>query len=440
MGALSYSMIGLQSLLGVSSGVPPPTESTIQRTLNKWSSSVATSRDCRFRCRDDSLEVRAKHTGWRFFLFIAICLSVAADCRAGTDEVVKIGFAAPLTGPLAQYGKATEAGARLAIAELNATPVRVDGHRVQLVLESRDDAGDPRTATLVAQSLVDDHVVAVIGHMTSGTSVPASRIYSHAAIAQLSPGATSPSYTHQGFATTFRLVATDASQGAALAKYAAHALHVRSVVLVDDQSEYGKSLASAFEQTALETGITVFRHDAVSAYAFDFRALLTILKSADPDAILFSGYINTGVLFARQAHQLGLHAMLLGGDGLCDDTLANLVGSGADRLICSTAGADYRYSERGEAFERKFTKYFGTGSSGFAPNAYDAVHLIADAMARANSIHAARILQTLSTETLDGATGRISFDRYGDLRNQIITIYRYRAGRRDAVFVDTGSK
>nr|WKF56277.1 Leucine-, isoleucine-, valine-, threonine-, and alanine-binding protein [Paraburkholderia busanensis] len=367
-------------------------------------------------------------------------LLVAADCRAATSEVVKIGFAAPLTGPLAQYGKATEAGAQLAIAELNAKPVRVNGQPVQLVLESRDDAGDPRTATLVAQSFVDDRVVAVVGHMTSGTSVPASRIYSHAGIAQLSPGATSPVYTHQGFATAFRLVPTDASQGAVLAKYAAHTLHVRSVVLVDDQSEYGKSLASAFEQTARENGITVFRHEAVSAYAMDFRALLTTLKSARPDAILFSGYINTGVLFARQAHQLGLHAMLLGGDGLCDDALASLVGRGADGLICSTAGVDYRHGERGAAFERHFIQAFGTGSSGFAPYAYDAIYLIADAMTHANSTQAARILQTLPTESLDGATGRIAFDRYGDLRDQVITIYRYHAGKRDAVFVDTGSK
>jgi branched-chain amino acid transport system substrate-binding protein len=371
---------------------------------------------------------------------MVICLWVASDCRAAASEVVKIGFAAPLTGPLAQYGKSTEAGARLAIAELNAKPVRVNGQPVQLVLESRDDAGDPRTATLVAQSFVDDRVAAVVGHMTSGTSVPASRIYSHAGIAQLSPGATSPVYTQQGFATTFRLVATDASQGAALARYAARTLHVRSVVLVDDQSEYGRSLAAAFEQTARATGIAVWRHEAVSAYALDFRALLTILKSAEPDAILFSGYINTGVLLARQAHQLGLHAMLLGGDGLCGDEFANLAGSGANGLICSTAGVDYRQGERGAAFERHFAQTAGTASTGFAPYAYDAVYLIADAMARANSTEAAKIVQTLPTETLDGATGRIAFDRHGDLREQVVTIYRYRSGRREAVFVDSGSQ
>lgn len=277
----------------------------------------------------------------------AIGMMLAMSGTAGAYEVVKIGFAAPLTGALAQFGKETEYGARMAVAELNANPVTVNGKPVRLVLDSQDDAGDPRAATQVAQRLVDEGVVAVVGHMTSGTSVPASRLYHNAGIAQVSPGATSPVYTRQAFATTFRLVATDVAQGAALAEYAAHKLRVRTVVLVDDQSEYGESLASSFEHAARGNGIDITRRDAISAYGMDFRALLTILKTLNPDAILFSGFVNAGVPFIRQARQLNVRSVILGGDGLCSETLVRLAGNSADGVVCSTPGSDFRTSQRG---------------------------------------------------------------------------------------------
>src|SRR5579859_8011134 len=163
----------------------------------------------------------------------AVMLCAAAASNASADQVVKIGHVAPLTGGIAHLGKDNENGARLAVEEINAKGLTVGGQKITLQLDAQDDAADPRTATQVAQKLVDDKVVAVVGHLNSGTSIPASKIYSDAGIVQISPSATNPQYTLQGFKTTYRVVATDAQQGPALANYAAKGLKVKSVAIVD---------------------------------------------------------------------------------------------------------------------------------------------------------------------------------------------------------------
>jgi len=256
----------------------------------------------------------------------AAMLFASFATAASADVTVKIGHVAPLTGGIAHLGKDNENGARLAVEEINAKGLVVGGQKVTLVLDAQDDAADPRTATQVAQKLVDDKVVAVVGHLNSGTSIPASKIYSDAGIVQISPSATNPAYTQQGFKTTYRVVATDAQQGPALANYAAKNLKVKTVAVVDDSTAYGQGLANEFEKTAKSLGMNVLSHDATNDKAVDFRAILTKIKGENPDAIMYGGMDATGGPFAKQAKQLGLRAKVLAGDGVCTDKLADLAG------------------------------------------------------------------------------------------------------------------
>src|ERR1700758_4593458 len=177
-------------------------------------------------------------------LFATLATSAAAD------TVVKIGHVAPLTGGIAHLGKDNENGARLAVEEINAKGLTIGGQKVTLELDAQDDAADPRTATQVAQKLVDDKVVAVVGHLNSDTSIAASKIYNDAGIVQISPSATNPAYTLQGFKTTYRVVATDAQQGPALANFAVNQMKLKKAAIVDDATAYGQGLANEFEKTA----------------------------------------------------------------------------------------------------------------------------------------------------------------------------------------------
>lgn len=350
---------------------------------------------------------------------------------AVADEVVKIGHVAPLTGQIAHLGKDNENGARLAVEEINKKGLVIGGQKVTLQLDAQDDAADPRTATQVAQKLVDDKVVAVVGHLNSGTSIPASKIYSDAGIVQISPSATNPQYTLQGFKTTFRVVATDAQQGPALANYAAKDLKLKKVAVVDDATAYGQGLAAEFEKTAKSLGMTVLSHDATNDKAVDFRAILTKIKGENPDAIMYGGMDATGGPFAKQAKQLGIKAKILAGDGVCTDQLATLAGDATDNVVCSEAGRSLeKMGKAGEEFQAKYKARFGVPIQIYAPFTYDAVYIIVDAMKRANSTDPAKILAEMPSTDYKGIIGETTFDQHGDLKHGVISLYHYISGKK----------
>ncbi|MEI6001306.1 branched-chain amino acid ABC transporter substrate-binding protein [Paraburkholderia bengalensis] len=356
--------------------------------------------------------------------------AVAASAPASEVTIVKIGHAAPLTGGIAHLGKDNENGARLAIEEINAQGLTIDGRKIQLQLDAQDDAGDPKTGTQVAQKLVDDHVVAVVGHLNSGVSIPASKIYSDAGIVQISPSSTNPAYTQQGFKTTFRVVATDAQQGPALANYATKALGAKRIAVVDDATAYGKGLADEFAKTAEAGGAKIVAREATNDRATDFRAILTKIKSAQPDAIMFGGMDATGGPFTKQAAALGIRAKILGGDGVCTDKVGELAGSAVQNLVCSEAGLALSKMERGADFEKKYDARFHTPVQIYAPFTYDAVYVIVDAMKRANSIEPPKVLAAMPSTDYTGVIGHIAFDDKGDLKEGAITLYDFKDGKK----------
>ncbi len=351
----------------------------------------------------------------------------AATAPAGGGEVVvKIGHVAPLTGGIAHLGKDNENGARLAVEEVNKTGLEIGGKKIKLELVGEDDAGDPKTGTAVAQKLVDTKVVAVVGHLNSGTSIPASKIYSDAGIVQISPSATNPDYTKQGFKTTFRVVATDAQQGPALANYATKSLHAKSVAIVDDATAYGKGLADEFEKTAKAAGVSVVAREATNDKATDFKAILTKIKGKKPDVIMYGGMDATGGPFAKQAKELGIGAKIVGGDGVCTDKVAELAGDAVSNIICSEAGLALSKMEKGAEFEKKYQARFNAPVQIYAPFTYDAVMVIVDAMKRANSAEPAAILVEMPKTNYKGLIGNIAFDEKGDMKEGTITLYEYK--------------
>jgi branched-chain amino acid transport system substrate-binding protein len=356
--------------------------------------------------------------------------AVAASAPVSEATVVKIGHAAPLTGGIAHLGKDNENGARLAIEEINAQGLTIDGRKIQLQLDAQDDAGDPKTGTQVAQKLVDDHVIAVVGHLNSGVSIPASKIYSDAGIVQISPSSTNPAYTQQGFKTTFRVVATDAQQGPALANYATKALGAKRIAVVDDATAYGKGLADEFAKSAQASGAKIVAREATNDRATDFRAILTKIKSAQPDAIMFGGMDATGGPFTKQAAALGIRAKILGGDGVCTDKVGELAGNAVQNLVCSEAGLALSKMERGADFAKKYDDRFHTPVQIYAPFTYDAVYVIVDAMKRANSIDAPKVLAAMPSTDYTGVIGHIAFDDKGDLKEGAITLYDFKDGKK----------
>ena len=180
-------------------------------------------------------------------VLVAAAAMMLAGAASAQDMVVKIGHVGPTSGGIAHLGKDNENGARMAIDELNAKGVMIGGKKAKFELLAEDDAGDPKQGTAVAQKLVDSKVNGVIGHLNSGTSIPASKIYSDAGIPQISPSATNPKFTRNGYKTTFRVVADDVHLGGTLGKYAVKQLKGKSIAVIDDRTAYGQGVANPFQ-------------------------------------------------------------------------------------------------------------------------------------------------------------------------------------------------
>jgi len=358
---------------------------------------------------------------------------LAAAGLASAQEVVRIGHAAAVTGPVAYFGKDTENGARMAIEALNAKGASIGGRKVRFELVAEDDAGEPKQATAVAQKLVDAKINGMVGHETSGTTIPASKIYQAAGIPQISPSSTSPMYTRQGFNTTFRVVANDVQLGQALGSYAMRDMKARRVAVVDDRTAYGQGLVTEFARSLQRQGGTVVAREFTNDKATDFSAIITRIRASKPDLVFFGGMSATAGPMLRQMKQLGMNVRMMGGDGICSDEIHKLSGGTMldSQVVCAEAGGVQGEARAGmERFRADYKKRFGIDVQINAPYAYDAVMTMAEAMVKAGSAQPAKYLPVLAKIQYKGVTGPIAFDARGDIRDGTITLYTFKGGKR----------
>ena len=362
-------------------------------------------------------------------LALALAFSVAGCGKKDetANDVIKIGSVAPLTGPQTHIGKDNENGARLAVDEINAKGLELGGKKVTLELLGEDDQAEPKTATIVAQKLVDAGVVAVIGHLNSGTTIPASKIYHDAGIPQISPSATAVAYTAQGYNTAYRVMANDAQQGKALGQFAVTKMGAKKIAIIDDRTAYGQGLADEFEKAAKAAGGEIVAREYTNDHATDFSAILTGIKGKSPNLIFFGGMDPQGGPMAKQMKNLGLTAKLLGGDGLQNVNFVKLAGSDAEGVIASSPGLPIDSMPGGPEFRKKFEAKYGVIQV-YAPYAYDAVYALVDAMKRANSAEPAKVLAELPKTDLKGVSGPVKFDAKGDTTGGAITLYEVKSG------------
>ena len=372
-----------------------------------------------------------------FKLSLITALTLASGL-VSAQQVVKIGHVGPLSGAIAHLGKDNENGARLAIEELNVKGVKIGGKAVKFELVAEDDAADPKQGTAAAQKLVDSKVNGVIGHLNSGTTIPASKIYSDAGIPQISPSATNPKYTRNGFKTAFRVVADDVHLGGTLGRYAVNTLKGKSIAVIDDRTAYGQGVADEFKKAAIAAGGKVVGHEFTTDKASDFMAILTTLKAKNPDVVFFGGMDAVGGPMLRQMKSLGINAKFMGGDGICTTELVKLAGDAmADgQVVCAEAGGvDGNLKKGMDDFGVRYKKRFNDDVKLYAPYVYDAVNTMVDAMVRAGSADPAKYLPALAQANYKGITGTIAFDQKGDIKNGALTLYTYKGGKRDQIAV-----
>jgi branched-chain amino acid transport system substrate-binding protein len=378
------------------------------------------------------------------YLTIAACVLLCA-CGPKTPEkppepatlTVLIGVAGPLTGPIAHQGKDDENGVALAIEQANARHLVIGGKPATFKMVSEDDQGDPKVGTTVAQKLIDAHVAAVIGHLNSGVTIPASELYNKAGIPVITGSATSPELTERGMNGVFRTIGRDDQQGPAIAAYIVKELKAKKVAIVDDKTAYGEGLATEVEGALREAGETIAGRERTTDKETDFKAILTRIKGKSPDVVFYGGMDSTGGLLLKQARELGVKAAFAFGDGACTDEMAQLAGPAGEGLACSQAGLPA--SSATKEFRDAFTAKYGETKL-YAPFFYDATNVVIDAMVRADSADPARFAPEMSRTKLKGATGPIEFDAKGDRKDAEMTIFRMKDGKIVPVMVYRAGK
>ena len=366
-----------------------------------------------------------------------VIVAAAAAVLTGTvmaqDMVVKIGHVAPVSGAQAHYGKDNENGARMAIEDLNAKGVTIGGKKVKLELVAEDDAADPKQGTAAAQKLCDAKVAGVAGHLNSGTTIPASAIYNQCGIPMVTPSATNPKLTQQGFKTTFRLLANDNALGAGLALHAANNLKLKKIAIIDDRTAYGQGVAEVFKKTAMAQGIQIVDEQFTNDKATDFMAILTAIKGKAPDGVFYGGMDPQAGPMLRQMDQLGLsNVKFFGGDGICTAKLAELSG-GAKSLngvVCAEGGSSLEKMPGGKAWKARYDAKYPGQFQVYSPYVYDAVHVLVDAMVKAGSADPKVYLAKLAATDYQGVTTKVGFEADGELKNPAMTLYVYKDGKK----------
>ena len=366
-------------------------------------------------------------------VIVAAAVALCAGAVYAEDIVVRIGHVGPVSGSQAHYGKDNENGARMAVEDLNKENVLIGGKHAKFELVAEDDAADPKQGTAAATKLCDQKVNGVVGHLNSGTTIPASKIYHDCGLPEITPSATNPALTKQGFSNVFRLLANDNALGSGLALYAADVLKLKRIAVVDDRTAYGQGVAEVFKKAAAARGIEIVSEQYTNDKATDFMSILTAIKSKNPDGIFYGGMDPQAGPMLRQIETLGMaNVKFFGGDGICTAALVENSG-GAKTLgnvVCAEGGASLDKMPGGKTWKARYDAKYPGQFQVYSPYTYDGVGVLVDAMVKAGSADPKVYGPQLFKTDYAGVTTKVGFEADGELKNPAMTLYEYKDGKK----------
>ena len=337
----------------------------------------------------------------------------------------KLGFAGPLTGASASIGAQILNGTKQAVDDLNASG-GILGEKV--VLESQDDAGEPKQAVSVANILVGDGIKFVIGHQNSGASIPASDVYAEAGVLEVTPGSTNPRFTDRGLWNTFRTCGRDNQQGSVAGDYLATNFKEKKIFLVHDKTTYGKGLADEVKIAMNKAGSKEIAYEGINAGEKDYSALVSKIKASGADAVYFGGIYTEAGLIRRQMTGQGVKVPMLGGDAIMSSEFAQIAGPGGDGSLI-TFSPDARKNPAAAPVLARF-KAKNIDPEGFTLYAYAAVQVVAEAVKAAGKPDAKLAAEKLhSGMTVDTVVGPLSYDKKGDITRMDYVFYKLANGQ-----------
>jgi branched-chain amino acid transport system substrate-binding protein len=348
-------------------------------------------------------------------LFTVFLFSFSASAQ------IKIGAVSCISGPLSTFGVSSVRGARMAVEEINAKG-GVLGQTIDLVVDDNSSkAGE--TARIARKFLSQDHVVAILGDLTSSATMEAAPLAQEAQVPLLTPSATAISVTKVGD-YIFRSCFTDPFTGRIMARFAIDHLHAkRGVILTDVKQDYSMGVSAEVTSSYRQQGGEVLREFSFSSGDTDFRAQLSSLKSLQPDVVFVPAYYTEAALILREARQLGVKAPFVGGEGWDSPSLVSVAGKSAEGSFYTDHFSPDDPDPTVQAFVRAYKTKYGAAPDALAALWYDGAGLLADAIRRAGSAEPAKIRDALATtKNYSGVTGSISLDEQRNASKPVVIL------------------
>jgi branched-chain amino acid transport system substrate-binding protein len=364
--------------------------------------------------------------GLRFLKIFTVAL-IAVVLIAGCEKkakVVKVGIAGPITGPDAKMGTDFKNGVSIALEEWNAAG-GVLGSKIEAVVV--DDQSDPRQAVSVANKLVNEGVIGIIGHFNSNCSIPASDVYERAGKPMITPASTNPDLTEKGYKGIFRVCGTDAQQGKVAARFVREKLRVKRVAVLHDKTKYGQGLADIFKET-LGDGVEVVYYGGLTRGDKDFKTILTSIKQKDPELIYFGGIYADAGLLVKEAREIGIKAPFMSGDGTIDQKFIEIAGDKAAEGTYLTFSPDPAHVPAAAEFIRKYKEKYGELGP-YSIYAYVAVNILLDATKETGTDDGKAVIGKLRARDFATALGKIRFNEKGDVSESLYIVWITRSGK-----------
>lgn len=360
-------------------------------------------------------------------LLVLLCLTA---CGGPAAKTLTLGAVLPLTGPAASAGDEAMQSVQLAVEEANASG-RLAPYTVRVI--SQDDVSDPKQAVNSAKALAaNPEVLGIIAHFNSGCYMPASKVYHENGVAAITPAASNPQITRQGYSEIHRIVPNDQIQGDATGLFLAKR-GVKRLAVIHDKTQYGEPLARMVKESAERAGVTVVSYDGIQVGDKDFRPILTKIRGNNPEAVFFGGLYDEGGLIVKQMRELGMKQTFHGPDGVKGKDFLDVAGAAANGAIVSFIGNNADALPSAKSFLENFQKRYGKPIENFGPYAYDVtgvfIAVIENILKRNEAPTRAAVLAELKMIRYNGVMGVTEFDERGDNKNRAISFYRVENGQ-----------
>lgn len=359
-------------------------------------------------------------------LMLSVLAGIGQLAAPAYADVV-IGTAGPLSNAEALFGNTWQNGMQLAVDEANAAG-GVNGEKFALLRQ--DDQGDPKQGTLIAQKFCDDSsIVAVIANFNSGVTIPSSDVYNRCGLAQVT-NSSNPKVTEAGYKNLFRPIANDFMQGGAPAEFALKTLGAKKAAIVQDQQAFGEGVASVFRDTFSKGGGEVTSYSGVAATDVDFSAIITQIKSENPDVIYYGGTMPGVGLFLKQARQLGVNATYFAADSAFQPDFINSAAPGSDGAIVSFQAPPYDSSDALKAFAENYKKAFNEDPGPYSAYGYIEATIVIDGIKRAAAdLTRESVVTQIQATDFEGLMGPIAFEANGELKHPAVFLYKVVDGK-----------